>query len=134
MKLPTQEQIEVIIEKKLEKHDNSLLKFQRKSLAAQMSGYSPFDIDKLIDFVMDEKYELMTKSTFFTKDKKGCYNLCKPTDRQAINIPFERVRELEYNFPMICYKDLLLALNKVKPSNNLEDEEEFEKFVENNKK
>ena len=96
-----------------------------------MTGYSPFDIDKLIDFVFEQKYEVLMNAKYFTKDKQGFYNLCKPTHHQAIKISFERVRELDYNFPTITYKDLLLALNKVKPTNQLADDEEMAKFVEN---
>ena len=132
VKLPTKEQIEVILGKKLEKHDNSLLKYQIRNLSSQMNGYSPFDIDKILDQIFEEKYEELLKATTFTKDHNGFYNMCKATHHQAIQISFETVRDHQYNFPTICFKDIQKALHKVKPTNKLADDNQFVEFVKDN--
>ena len=133
--MPTTEQIEVILAKKLQKHNNSVLKTDIKSLAKKLVGYSPFDLDKLIDFVFDHKDEQLENESYFCKDLNGCYQACKSTAEGAIKLSYNDICQHKYKYSVITCSDLISAMHSVKPSNKQEDEQEhidFEKEMKKN--
>ena len=129
MKLPTQDEIQVILTKKINKHNNCILEGQFQSLAKSMRGYSPFDIDKIIDHIIDVKDEQLETETHFTATADGIYKACSSTAPGATPLTYETICEVDYDYSVISFQDIENAMKVVHPTNSMEDDQEFVDFA-----
>ena len=68
IKLPTFDELEMLLANKLKKSHNSVFTFELRALAERMLGYSPADIDRLFATISDNKNEALESTTYLTKD------------------------------------------------------------------
>ena len=129
VKLPTEDEIKVILTKKINKHNNCILEGQFKILAKSLRGYSPFDVDKIIDHIIDVKDEQLETETHFTTTADGIYKACSSTAPGATALTYKAICEENYDYSVISFKDIQDAMKVVHPTNSMEDDQEFVEFA-----
>ena len=128
VKLPKVEAIEQQLSNLLANHRNCVFKFEIAQLARQLRGYSPFDIDTLINFVIEEKYAQLKKATHFAKDPHGFFYMCSSDEKGAMQCKFKDIRMKNYHYPIVTFNDLLFAKKNTPPTNCIADEQRFVDF------
>jgi hypothetical protein len=98
-----------LLEKKLEKIDNLIMKFELEGLASKMHGYSPADIDQISMNLINVKHaELKTASHFF-QYHNGIFTQCKSTIIGAVPMKFSELPG-DYRYNVVTFKDLQNAI------------------------
>ena len=128
IKLPSIEDITMILSQKFEKYPTSIFKSEIPLLAEKMFGYSPADIDRLFSTLVDSKDEQLESASHYVKDRNGHFWGCKPTVQGAEPIPFETVQDHEYHYSAITYQDFLNVLSEIPPTNSIANQKIYDDF------
>ena len=134
IRLPTIDELELLLANKLKKVHNSVFTFELRALAERMSDYSPADIDRVFATITDNKDEALETASHFTKDRNGVYWSCPQSAKGAQAMTYDMVKELRYKYSVVTWQNIEDALEEVPPTNSLDGEDEFIEFGKRNKK
>ena len=131
VKLPTTLELSIIIENKLDSLKNvnhNVLTPEIQLLAHTCTGFTPFDVEKLIQEVVSKKIKQFRLGQHFEKDQRGFWYMIEEKSTTSTSMTYKEVRKLNFKLPIISRLDLVEARKSIHATNAENDDEQFKDF------
>ena len=120
VKMPNQKELARMLQLKMKDEHHSILKIEFDHLSRYLGGFSPGDIDWIVNRAITNKRDSLLREAKAYKKvsfQEGSvqYCICSPDDPDKANVSLYEVLATGFVEPKVSTKDLLETIDRIKP-------------------